>query len=520
MKPSNVERPFKTDNPEDCEFIGSIVNRLSSVICRFEENGRISYINGTIEQIVGEPAGSFIGENWFDLFCPEEQRNEIKADLPQATGMFSETNELEYTGAKDTPVIISWQITKNGSGDRISYVAIGNDMTSQYKADEEKKKLESQLLESQKLEAIGTLAGGIAHDFNNILASCIGYAELCLDDAEDGSLLYRNLQQVLISGLRAKELVHQILCFSRQSDHTFKEVQVSLIIKEILKMLRSTLPTTIRIVHNIKSSSEVWCEPAQIQQVFTNLCTNAAHAMHPEGGTLTVELTDTHLELPFTKQFRGVKPGKFIKLKVMDTGQGIKRSNLGRIFEPFYTTKPQGEGAGLGLSVVHGVVSRLKGMIIPFSEPGEETWFDVYLPIAKENREIEKPKREPCLGGEEKILVVDDEIPIVELECVILEQMGYEVVGVSDSLKAIEMYKNAYPPFDLVITDMTMPNLVGTELGQRILEYDSNANLLLCTGFSDFITEEDVKQIGFKSIIYKPILRADIAKAIRNILDN
>ncbi|RJP86123.1 MAG: hybrid sensor histidine kinase/response regulator [Desulfobacteraceae bacterium] len=385
----------------------------------------------------------------------------------------------------------------------------------------ERKKLEKQLQQAQKMEAIGTLAGGIAHDFNNILSAVLGYTELALSDLPEGSNTRDHLEEVFKAGNRAKDLVNQILTFSRQSENQFLMVQIHFIIKEALKLLRATLPTTIEIHQNIKALGTIFADPTQIHQIMMNLCTNAAHAMPENGGELTVSLI--RVNLPDDEcGINNLPPGPYMNLTVSDTGCGMTPDVLNRIFEPYYTTKEKNRGTGLGLAVVHGIVQSHGGLVTVESTPGKGSSFHIYLPeITASGKDKETPKAiEPDSRGTECILFVDDEPTIVQMSKTILEKMGYEVAGRTSSMEALELFKTKPEKFDLVITDMTMPHITGYQLSRQLIEIRPDIPIILCTGFNEKMTEEAAKKIGIREFVMKPISRQALSQTVRKVLDD
>jgi len=383
----------------------------------------------------------------------------------------------------------------------------------------EHKRLEEQLRQAQKMESIGTLAGGIAHDFNNILASIIGYTELALDDVEKGSLLYRNLQEVFIAGQRAKDLVKQILTFSRQVERELKPLQPKFIVKEALKLLRASIPSTIEIEQNVQSNTFVMGDSTQIHQVLMNLCTNAAHAMEHKEGQLAINLSDVEIDSEFVSTHPTLKPGPYINLTVTDTGHGMSSDVLEKMFDPFFTTKEKGEGTGMGLSVVHGIVHSHGGIIYAYSEPGKGSIFKVFLPVLERRLEAEDKVERPIPTGTESILFVDDEPSIVNMGKQILESLGYNVTARTSSIDSLELIKEKADRFDIVITDMTMPQMTGDKLAREIMRIRPNIPVILCTGFSVRIDEKNAMAMGIRAFVSKPILKREIAEIIRAVLD-
>ncbi len=390
------------------------------------------------------------------------------------------------------------------------------------RVEKERMGLEEQLRQAQKMEAIGTLAGGIAHDFNNILAGILGYAELASLDIPEGSEAKINLQQSIKSTYRARDLVQQILAFSRQSKQERKPLDIRPIIKEALKLLRASLPSTIEIRQNIEADwGAIEADPTQIHQVLMNLCTNAAHAMSEDGGVLEVSLTKFDMDAGTSGVNSEIEPGPYLKLRVSDTGSGMPPEILSRIFDPYFTTKETGKGTGLGLAVVHGIVKSHRGAITVSSEPGKGTTFDIYFPrgdIIQAPSELERIEPLP-LGGRERVLFVDDEKAIVDIGQKLLERLGYEVVGRTSSVEALELFRAKPESFDLVITDMTMPNMTGDKLARELMGIRPDIPVILCTGFSERITEEKAKLLGIREFVMKPLVMKDLAKSMRRALD-
>jgi len=384
----------------------------------------------------------------------------------------------------------------------------------------DKKRLQYQLQQAQKMEAIGTLAGGIAHDFNNILGAIISYTELGLLNISTQDPLRYNLGQVLKAADRAKDLVQQILAFSRQSEEVRRPMDVIPVVKEALKLLRATLPVTIEIRQDISTpSGTIMGDPTQVHQILMNLCTNAAHAMRDKGGILTITLEDAVFETDIASWCPELSPGSYLKLTISDTGHGMDGLVLERIFDPYFTTKEAAGGTGLGLAVVHGIVKHYGGSIKVQSELGAGTDFQVFLPKLDVGA-IEKVEwLGPIPKGQERILFIDDEAFLVESAEQMLEHLGYDVVLRTSSIKALELFRENPARFDLVITDQTMPNMTGAELAEKILAIRPDTPIILCTGFSEVITEVQAKAIGIREFIMKPIVMREIGEAIRRVLD-
>jgi signal transduction histidine kinase len=382
-------------------------------------------------------------------------------------------------------------------------------------------KYERQLQQVLKIQAIGTLAGGIAHDFNNILFPIVGYTELTMDEVSEDSIAHKNLQEILKAANRAKDLVQQILTFSRQSDQERKPIKVQHIITEALRLLRASIPASIEIAHAIQDDcGPVMGDATQIHQVIMNLCTNAYQAMQDKGGKLEVILTEIDIGYEEMIDKIGMQPGKHLRLLVKDEGCGMEATVLDRIFEPYYTTKEQGKGTGLGLSVIHGIVKNHGGDITVKSTPGKGTIFQVYLPLI-DHLDL-TTELEPINGaakGEERILLVDDEEQIVAMERQMLENLGYRVTARTDSQEALKVFAKHPRDFDLVITDMTMPYMTGDQLAQKMLDIEPNIPVILCTGFNEIITEEKALAMGIQKFVMKPVVKNDLATTIRSVLD-
>ncbi len=393
------------------------------------------------------------------------------------------------------------------------------DITQRKRAEQERKKLESQLHQSQKMESIGTLAGGIAHDFNNILFPVMGFTEMLLEDTPEDDPIRDSLEQIYNGTLRAKDLVQQILTFARQRDGELKLMQMQPMVKEAIKLIRSTIPTTIEIQQNIQTDCKpIKADPTQIHQIVMNLATNAYHAMEENGGKLTILLK----EMEFTKDdliSLAITSGVYACLTIQDTGKGMDQALCKNIFDPFFTTKGKGKGTGMGLSVVHGIVKNMSGAIRVYSEPGKGTQFNIYLPVVQTRSEQQLTDiTEPLQTGNEHILLVDDEISILKMEQAMLERLGYKVTTRSSSIDALEAFRTNPDKFDLIITDMAMPNMAGDKLSVEINQIRPDIPILLCTGFSEIISEEKAKSLGINGFLLKPVISRNLSQKIREVL--
>ena len=490
---------------------------------------KFSYVSPSIEHILGYTSEEFIKLSPEKIFLPHS--------LKYAKAAISEELEIDKTGNYDLPrsktlelkqycknkssiwVEITAKFIRDINNRPISILGVSRDITERKMAEKEKENLEAKLQQTHKMEAIGTLAGGIAHDFNNILSAVIGYTELGLNEAANHPGLKKKLDKILKAGYRARDLVKQILAFSRQTEHEKKIVQAKLIINEALKLLRASIPTTIEIRHNAMSDAMVLADPTQIHQILMNLCTNAEHAMSESGGVLEVNLNNVILDQDFASRNPEINPGRYLCLTVSDTGHGMSKELIKRLYDPFFTTKAPDKGTGLGLSVVHGIVKSHGGAITVQSEQGKGSSFNIFLPIVEKQIQpgIEISLQVPT--GNERILFIDDEISIMDLGRQVLEQLGYQVETRSSSIEALELFKRFSNDFDLVITDMTMPHMTGAKLAQELMHIRPDIPIILCTGFSQSINEEQALKIGFRAFVMKPISIEQIAKVIREVMD-
>ncbi len=418
--------------------------------------------------------------------------------------------------------MLEWDVTIKGGNVRHCEVytvpldeyllVIINDITK-------RKQMEAELRQAQKMEAVGVLAGGIAHDFNNILAAIIGNTELAIEDVPAGVPVNDLLQETLMAGKRARDLVKQILAYARPSDKAVFPVPISSILNEAIKLLRPTIPTSIEIRYNIDSNALVMADPSMLHQIIMNLCTNAYHAMEESGGVLQISLAEVTFNETFTANHQQIKPGDYLKLTITDTGVGIPVEIQSTIFDPFFTTKEPHQGTGMGLAVVYGIVKNYGGAIAMASEPGQGAQFTVYLPMILRKDAPIKLNDTQLPRGSEHILLVDDERPIAKLQQQILQRLGYTVESCTSSAEALTRFESNPQTFDLVITDMTMPQMTGDVLARKLISIRADIPVILCTGYSSRISEEKITQIGIKALARKPIERHELAQTVRKALD-
>jgi two-component system, cell cycle sensor histidine kinase and response regulator CckA len=453
------------------------------------------------------------GASVLDLYERPQDRNRFQREIEASGSLIDFELALRSRDGRRIDCLVSSSVRRNRDGTIIGYEGSIRDVT-------DRKVLEQQLLQAQKMEAIGTLAGGIAHDFNNILYAIIGFTELALDEAALSGRVKKYLAQVLKAGERAKYLVNQILTFSRQSEVEKRPVLIDPIVKEVCKFLRASLPATIDIHWKVSDHlSPVLADPNQIHQVLMNLCANAGHAMRRTAGNLNISLEDVELDAASVGARPDAIPGLYQRITVTDTGHGIDRNVLDRIFDPYFTTKEKGEGTGLGLAVVHGIVKAHRGIITVESRSGEGSAFSVYLPVVHQEMQPMTESHDRLKTGSECILVVDDEESITGMISTMLKRLGYAVVSRTSSVEALELFRNSARKFDLVITDMTMPNMTGKELAQKMRDIRGDIPIILCTGFSELMSEHQAKSMGIQAFLMKPVLREEMASTIRRVLE-
>ena len=513
---------FRKMAEERIKYQADLVKNVSDAIISTDLDFNIVTWNKAAETMYGYHRAEVVGKDVGEL-----TNTEYQSDSPEdVLNRFFEDGKWEgevIQKRKDgttVNVLASVTLLRDGTGNPVGAVTINRDITERKRTEEERKKLESVIRHSQKMEAIGTLAGGIAHDFNNILAAIMGYGEMALMDAPQNSQIRADLEQIMSSSRRARDLVAQILSFSRRTERERIPVPVRAIVNECLKMLRATIPTTIDIRPRVGAETgAVLSDPTQIQQVVMNLCTNAAYAMRDTGGTLEVELSQADVDQNPAASIPGLKPGPHVKLVVSDTGTGIEPDVVEKIFEPFFTTKETGQGTGMGLAVVYGIVKGHGGVITVDSEPDFGSSFTVYLPTVKEKAAGDEIVTQKTPTGAESILFVDDEQTLARLGKRTLESLGYVVTAHTSSLEALDEFRSGPDRFDLVITDQTMPHLTGLRLAEEIIGIRPGIPVILITGYSDQATPERVERAGIKALVEKPMVRSQIARTIRDVLN-
>jgi two-component system cell cycle sensor histidine kinase/response regulator CckA len=509
---------------DNLNFMNTLIDTIPNPVFYKDAQGVYLGCNMAYAQTLGQAKEAIMGRRLIDL--PVSEHSEMawhyhQQDLlmMEKSGVQSHEMKIRCADGVDRDYIMYKATFEDTEGHVAGLVGIMLDISARIQDEKDRQQLELQLQQAQKMEALGTLAGGIAHDFNNILTAIIGYGELAAAETQKQTQTHHYLQRVLEAGERARALVKQILAFSRQSDNQPRPVQIKIIVKEVLKLLRASLPVTIDIVQNINSDAAVMADPVQIHQVMMNLCTNAGYAMREKGGCLTAGLENVTLDDDFISKHKGLKAGDYILLSVIDTGVGIAPEHLSRIFDPFFTTKPKGQGTGLGLSVVHGIVTKLQGLITVESKPGEGARFHVYLPALEDKGATAYSENSTLPTGSERVLFVDDEVMQSEMIMHMLSLLGYKVQTMSSSLEALTWFEKDPSAVDLVITDMIMPQMSGDEMARRMLGLRPDLPMIMCTGYSDTFTEVEAKALGFRAYVLKPLMMDELARLIRRILD-
>lgn len=512
----DISRRVKME--EEQRILSAAIRQAAESIVITDKNGDILYVNPAFENISGYAKEEAIGNNpniiqsgFHERFFYEDLWNHI-------------TNGITWHGylknkAKDGFIFeeeasISPVVDRSGSVQ--NYVAVKRDVTQE-------RKMENQLRKAQKLEAIGTLAGGIAHDFNNILFPIIGFTELLSAKTENGTESKRYLDNILSAAHRAKELVHQILTFSRQNEEEKRPIKVHIIVKEAMKLLRASIPSIIDIKQDIESTDmPVMADPTKIHQLIMNLGTNAYQSMEKNGGILGISVKCVDIEESDTENslMSNFHPGKYIRLSVTDTGTGIPKNIVERIFDPYFTTKPQGKGTGLGLSTVHGIIQSCNGHIKVYSEENKGSSFHVYFPVVGDMKYVESDKTNSLVeGGSEHLLIVDDEEAIVEVVGDMLRDLGYKITVRTSSVEALEAFKANPDIYDCMVSDHTMPNMTGIDLTREIQKVRNDFPVVICSGFSEVVTRQKAKSVGVSNFIMKPVLKKDLAAAVRKALE-
>ncbi|SDU55272.1 PAS domain S-box protein [Desulfobacula phenolica] len=507
----------KTDLKKSEERFIRLMEGLQKTHFFFSQDtqGNFTYLSPSIKDVLGYSEENFLTHYTRYLTDNTINKEAIRLSEMAVKGLKQLPYEIELFHNNGT--IRQLQVTEapvfDTHGKVVSIEGMAHDVT-------EIKKIETQLRQAQKMEAIGTLAGGIAHDFNNILSLVLGYAEMILDDAPKGSIIKKNTENILTAGHRAKDMVKQILAFSRQSDLECIPFQPAVIVKEAFKMIRHSIPTTIDIQEDIDPNCDlIMASPAQVHQIVMNLSTNAFHAMEQTGGCIFISLKNRKIDVKdVIRNETGLLQGQFIELIIKDTGPGIDPAIQDKIFNPYFTTKEIGKGTGMGLAIVHGIVQSYGGAITIESNKSEGAAFHVFFPATKSKITAEDTN-EPVQKGSERILLVDDEEELLNMTADMLKRLGYKVTARQSSIEALKIFKNKPDRFDLIITDQTMPVMTGANLAQQMMQIRPDIRVILCTGYSSILSKTQAMEMGIKQFVLKPVTQKEIAGLIRKVLD-
>jgi signal transduction histidine kinase/CheY-like chemotaxis protein len=456
-----------------------------------------------------------LGTNYLD-FLAEDPRNAERVEkirISARNGVpWADRASRRSRDGREFELDIAYSPLRDDSGAISNYLAVERDVSLEVR-------VQQQLRQFQKIEALGTLAGGIAHDFNNILNPIFINTELALLGNDLDAESRRNLETVLKAAERGRDLVKQIITFSRQKERERKPSKVTPVLLEALKFIRASLPSTIEIKEDLGAETgSILSDPAQIHQVVMNLVNNAAYAMRDRGGVLAVRLAEVEVDAEVTALHSDLKPGSYLRLTVTDTGTGMKPEVMERAFDPFYTTKKPGEGSGMGLAVVHGIVKDQGGAITVYSEVGKGSSFNVFFPRLMRAEAAPAVEAAPPAGGRERILLVDDEAVQIDSVKNMLERLGYAVTTASNGEAALEVFRKDPGFFDLVITDQTMPSITGIELAKKLLLIRPGLPIVLCTGFSEIVDAGAAQRAGIRGFQMKPFSLREMAETVRSAL--
>jgi len=500
----------------------TLFNSITDLIYTHDLNGIFISANPAMRRLLGYDLDEFIGRRVTDFMAPEFKKDFDAKYLPLIKNQgFSEGITYYYKKNKEK-IYIEYKNSLVEPVDGAPYISgMGRDVTEKIQSEKKVKDLQEQVIQVQKMESIGTFAGGIAHDFNNILFPVMGHTEMLLKDFPKESPTHKSLSKIYSGSLRARDLVKQILDFSRQEKGETILMNMYPVIKEALKLIKSSIPDYIEIIQDIdKDCSSIKGDPTKIHQIIMNLITNACYAMDgATKGKLTISLKENELGRSDLVN-PDMREGVYVRFTISDTGEGMDDDLISKIFDPFFTTKEKGKGTGMGLSIVHGIVVGMNGGIKVQSEIGKGTDIKVYLPVMKDKQELVEDYSDALLtDSSEHILLVDDEEAIIIMEKEILEHLGYKVTVRTSSIEALEVFRAVPDRFDMVITDLTMPNMAGDKLSKKIIQIRPDIPILLCTGFGDILSREQAASSGIKDIVLKPVTINDFAQKIREVLD-
>ncbi|HPS87120.1 MAG TPA: response regulator [Spirochaetota bacterium] len=512
----NLKKAIKKSTANESLFKALFDNAIDGIVLADVETKKLDLFNKSFLSMLGYSSESHLELSLYDIHPEDKLESVIDQFNRIASGTTKMTRNIPVKKSDGSLIycdITGTPIELNG---RDYIIGIFRDMTEARKSAIEKNAFETRLHHIQKMEAIGTLAGGVAHDFNNILTAIMGLTELSINTPSVVGPVRKNLEQILQSCYRARDLVSQLLSISYKGEKKLEPLNLTPVIKDAVSLIRATLPATILIRTIIDAELDtVLADKTQINQILINLCTNAAHSMDLMEGEITIKLLNMYIDNDYITTHPGLKEGWHVLIEVTDNGSGISPDIIDRIFEPFFTTKEKGKGTGLGLSVIHGIVNNHKGSISVQSEPGKGTVFEVFLPVTGEpSRHMEKTIEKPH-SGNATILLVDDEKMLTEINSSILESMGYTVLTCNNGSEALEIFRNHPGTINLVITDMTMPGMTGLHLTSEIRKINPHIPVLLCTGFNEQLTREKTEAAGIYEILMKPFTSLELGQAIK-----
>lgn len=505
------------------EYAENIINTAPTLICGLSPDGTTRFVNPATTRICGYSAAEMVGRNWWKLFYPGDSyihAERLRAQFERGPVVNQETTLIARDGGQR---IISWSSTNRCAADGaiIEIVGIGMDITAQCQAEEVRTRLETQLYQSQKMEALGSLAGGVAHEFNNMLGAIMGFTELAKMELGDHHACSPHLDQVLKASQRAKEIIQQILTFSRRQELKRELLNLHFVVQETIKLIRPSIPPSVEILVSLgPDCPPVYGNTTQLHQALTNLCTNAWHAMKESGGRIVITQKTVTLAREVAGGRLALPQGQYSVLSVTDNGHGMDAATLDRVFEPFFTTKGPGKGSGLGMAVVHGIMKSHDGAVSIQSEPGKGTTVCLYFPVqaaaVADHLAVVKPPLP--VGHGERILLVDDEAALVMIGSKILQHLGYQVTVFTSGKNALAAFTAQPDGFDLVITDLTMPGMTGIDLADALLEIRRDIPVVLATGYIEESVREQATLLGFREILVKPLSAQILAEAVQRVL--
>jgi PAS domain S-box-containing protein len=520
-----ARKQAEADVKQAKDYAENIINTAPVIICGLTPDGLTRSVNPAATQILGYDAAEMVGQNWWRLLYPNESYKQAER-LLQRLAKGQVINQETTMVAKDgTKRIISWSSMQHCGADGavVEIIGIGLDVTAQHQAEEVRNRLESQLFQSQKMEALGSLAGGVAHEFNNMLGAIIGYTELAKLDLNDEHPSTPKLDQVLGASLRAKDIIQQILTFSRRQDLKREVLHLPVVVKETVRMIRPTIPPEIEIAVDINAAiPPVFGNPTQVHQALTNLCANARDALADRPNPrISITQKTVHVTRDGPEARLALPDGPYSVLSVTDNGSGMDTATLARVFEPFFTTKAPGKGSGLGMAVVHGIMKSHDGAVAVESTLGKGTCVSLYFPLGQTVAADKAPEEKSMLphGTGQRVLLVDDEPALSMIGTKVLERLGYKVTAFNAATDAVAAFSRDPSAFDLVITDLTMPGMTGIDFADALLEIRADVPILLATGYIEESIREQASLLGFREILLKPMSSRILAEAAHRALN-